>query len=316
MFHQQYRALYDSPHHTQHDTAAAAHLFACFSQVRRAFRHIFDCILGESSPAAHLRETVWQSIFTHDMRRYRRTLYRSMRELPTLITGPSGTGKELVARAIARSQYIPFDPLQERFVGDSEHAFLLLNLSALSPTLIESELFGHSRGSFTGAVADWGGRLEACPPHGSVFLDEIGELDPAIQVKLLRVVQHRTYARLGATDELPFLGKLIAATNRNLSQEMENNRFRADLFYRLCADRIETPTLAEQLRDEPQTLELLVSFVAERIAPGEAEGLTNEAMAWIEQHLPTEYPWRGNIRELEQCVRNILVRRHYAPETV
>ena len=313
-FHAQYRTFFATDASTTHDTSAAAHLFACFSQVRRAFRQIFDCILGESSPAAALRETVWQSIFTHDMRRYRRTLYQSMRELPTLITGPSGTGKELVARAIALSQYIPFDPVRERFVGDTEHAFLPLNLSALSPTLIESELFGHSRGAFTGAVADRVGWLEACPPHGGVFLDEIGELDPAIQVKLLRVVQQRTYNRLGDTDERIFAGKLLAATNRDLSQEIAENHFRADLFYRLCADRIATPTLAEQLRDEPKTLELLVSFVAERIAPGEAEGLAAEVLAWIAEHLPADYPWQGNIRELEQCVRNILVRRHYAPD--
>ena len=307
-----HRFLADRDSPAQH-TASATHLFACFSQVRRAFRHIFDCILGESRHAARLREAVWQSIFTHDMRRYRRTLYGSMRELPTLITGPSGTGKELVARAIALSQYIPFDPVREHFAGGTEHAFLPLNLSALSPTLIESELFGHRRGAFTGAITDRPGWLEACPPHGGVFLDEIGELDAAIQVKLLRVVQHRTYNRLGESDERQFHGKLLAATNRELTREIEDNHFRIDLFYRLCADRIETPTLAEQHRDEPNTLSLLVNFVAERIAPGEAGGLADEALTWITTHLPNDYPWEGNIRELEQCVRNILVRKHYSP---
>ena len=112
-----------------------------------------------------------------------------MGDVTTLVTGPSGTGKELVARAIGLSRYIPFDAEGQAFADDTPRSFVPLNLSALSPTLIESELFGHRRGAFTGAVADRAGWLETCPPRGTVFLDEIGELDPAIQVKLLRVLQ-------------------------------------------------------------------------------------------------------------------------------
>ncbi len=308
-----YERFFASPSLPRRDRHAAAHLFACLYQVRRAFRHIFDCILGESTPAAHLRETVWQSIFTHDMRRYRRSLYRSMCELPTLITGPSGTGKELVARAIAFSQYLEFDPERERFVDDPAIAFTPLNLSALSPTLIESELFGHARGSFTGATTDRIGWLEACRPHGAVFLDEIGELDLAIQVKLLRVVQHRTYCRLGETDERKFAGKILTATNRDLAVEIEAGRFRHDLYYRLCADRIETPSLSANWPTVRRRLRGLVHLLAERIAPGEADAVAAESEAWITSQLPNNYPWPGNIRELEQCVRNVLVRREYTP---
>ena len=130
----------------------ASHLFACFFQIRRAFDLIFRHIIGASRPAANLRATVWQSIFTHDMRRYRRSLYRRMHDVTTLVTGPSGTGKELVARAIGLSRYIPFDPDREMFVADLDGSFHALNLSALSPTLIESELFGHRKGAFTGAL--------------------------------------------------------------------------------------------------------------------------------------------------------------------
>ncbi|WP_442484386.1 sigma 54-interacting transcriptional regulator [Aeoliella sp. SH292] len=298
-----------------HNAHAAAHLFACLCQVRRAFKHIFDCILGESAPAGRLREAVWQSIFTHDMRRYRRSLYRTMRELPTLITGPSGTGKELVARAIACSQFLDFDAEREQFVDDPAIAFTPLNLSALSPTLIESELFGHRRGAFTGAAEDRVGWLEACRPHGAVFLDEIGELDLAIQVKLLRVVQQRTYTRLGDSAERTFAGKIIAATNRDLAEEIDAGRFRHDLYYRLCADRIETPSLREQLADRPQALEGLIHFIAERVAPGEANAVAAEAQECIASNMPAGYAWPGNIRELEQCVRNILVRREYTPRS-
>ena len=111
---------------------------------------------------------------------------------------------------------------------------------ALPATLVESELFGHRRGAFTGAVQDRAGWLEACPAHGTVFLDEIGELEPALQVKLLRVLQERTFHRIGDTRERRFSGKLIAATNRDLAAEIQAGRFREDLYYRLCADVIES----------------------------------------------------------------------------
>ncbi len=134
------------------DGLDAPHLFACFFQIRRAFGLIFRHIIGASRPAAELRASVWQSIFTHDMRRYRRSLYRHMRDVTTLVVGLSGTGKELVARAIGLSRYVPFDPERETFAGDLDGAFHPLNLSALSPTLIESELFGHRKGAFTGRL--------------------------------------------------------------------------------------------------------------------------------------------------------------------
>jgi hypothetical protein len=248
-----------------------AHLYACFFQVRRAFHHIFHHIVGGSMPAARLRAAVWQSIFTHDMRRYRRALHARMGDVTTLVTGPSGTGKELVARAIGLSRYIPLDAVREAFREDYAAGFHPLNLSALSPTLIESELFGHRRGAFTGALEDRAGWLEVCPPLGTVFLDEIGELDGAIQVKLLRVIEGRTFQRLGETTSRRFEGKVIAATNRDLLDEMEAGRFRRDLYYRLCSDIIRTPSLKEQLEGSRGELERLVAFIAERIA-GESRG--------------------------------------------
>ena len=185
----------------------AAHVFAGFYQVRRAFHHIHANILGESGPARRLRAAVWQSIFTRDGRRYRRALYARMGDVATLVTGPSGTGKELVARAIGLAGYIPFDEKTQAFAEPAAGAFFPLNLAALSPTLIESELFGHRRGAFTGALEDRKGWFEACPPLGAVFLDEIGEVDPAIQVKLLRVLQTRTFQRLGDTADRTFCGE-------------------------------------------------------------------------------------------------------------
>ena len=292
----------------------SAHLFACLFQIRRAFHEIFTHIVGGSMPAARLRAAVWQSVFTHDMRRYRRALFARMGEMTTLVTGPSGTGKELVARAIGRARYVPFDAIAGCFTEDFAGSFHALNLSALSPTLIESELFGHRKGAFTGALSDREGWLEVCGPQGTVFLDEIGDVDPAIQVKLLRVLQTRTFQRLGDTQDRFFAGKIIAATNRDLGAAMEAGTFRDDLYFRLCADIIHTPSLREQLRDTPADLDALLGFLARRIAGDEeAESLALETARYISSYLGPDYPWEGNVRELEQCVRNVLIRGRYEP---
>ena len=304
----------DLPGVTLPVASSPAHLFAWGFQIRRAFHHTFRQIYGGSMAAARLRATVWQSIFTHDVQRYRRAIYERIGDMPTLVTGATGTGKELVARAIGLSRYVPFNEKSQSFQHDFASSFRAVNLSALSPTLIESELFGHRRGSFTGAVEDRTGWLESCGPHGTVFLDEIGELDPGIQVKLLRVLQTRTFQRIGETDERRFEGKIIAATNRDLDVELESGSFRADFYYRLCADRVTTPTLAEQLAGSAGELANLLLVLAQRIA-GDEEGptLAKQTGQWIKQNLPADYPWPGNVRELEQCIRSVLVHGEYVP---
>ena len=289
------------------------HLFACVFQVRRAFHHIYQHIVGGSMAAARLRATVWESIFTHDMRRYRRLLYDRLGDITTLVTGPSGTGKELVARAIALSRYIPFDEAARAFTAGSERLFLPLNLSALSPTLIESELFGHRRGAFTGALEDRRGWLEVCSPRGTVFLDEIGDVALSIQAKLLRVLQTRTFERLGETEERRFVGKVIVATNRDLGREMRVGRFREDLYYRLCSDIVTTPSLRDQLRESPAELRDLILFISRQVVGEEDERLADEVERWVDAHLGRDYAWPGNFRELEQCVRNVLIRKGYVP---
>jgi len=294
------------------NVAVARHTFAWFRQIQRAFDITFRDIIGSSLPAARLRASVWQSIFTHDMRRYHRSLYARMGEFATLITGPSGTGKELVARAIAQSRYVPFDDRRLAF-ADSEPAFLPINISALSPTLVESELFGHRRGAFTGAAADRTGYLETCPELGSVFLDELGDMDPSIQVKLLRVIETRTFHPVGDTAARQFRGKLIAATHRDLSRAMAKGQFREDLYYRLCSDQISTPSLAEQLAASPGVLRELVYYMARRVAGDDGDSLAEEVLPWIAQNLGPAYGWPGNYRELEQCVKNMLIRRNYRP---
>ena len=166
----------------------------------------------------------------------------------------------------------------------------------------------------TGAVEDRPGWLEVCPPLGTVFLDEIGDLDGAIQVKLLRTLESRTFERLGETKSRAFRGKIVAATNRDLAAAMASGRFREDFYYRLCSDRIVTPGLREQIADTPSDLRQLILFLADRVAGAEeSPRIAAEVESWIAGNLPGDYGWPGNVRELEQCVRNILIRGEYRP---
>lgn len=236
----------------------------------------------------------------------------AMGDIITLVTGPSGTGKEIVAKAIGCSRFIPYYERKGQLVADFVRFYHGVNLSALSPTLMESELFGHRKGAFTGALADRSGYFEVCGQYGTVFLDEIGEVDASVQVKLLRVLQTRQYQRLGDTQTLSFKGKVMAATNRNLADEIAQGRFKEDLYYRLCADKVETLALRDIVQCDEAELAVLVAYVLERIlGTAESASMLDSVMSVIVKGVGLHYAWPGNFRELEQCVRNIIVHGEY-----
>ena len=292
-----------------------ADLFALFFQIRRAFHFVFHRILGTSRAAATLRSSVWESLFTHDPWRYLAHLRGRMHEASTLILGPTGTGKELVASAIALSSFIRFDPSRRRFSRSFRTAFHPLHLAAMSKQLIESELFGHKKGAFTGAIAERMGHLEGRSSSETIFLDEVGELDAEIQVKLLRVLESRTFHRLGDSEPREFGGKVVAATHRDLARDMAAGRFREDLYYRLCSDIIRTPSLREQISEQDQQLAHLVRVLVSRSLGTDDQATFEQVMDGIERNVPPDYPWPGNMRELDQCVRNLLIHGHYLPPT-
>ena len=313
-FKRDYERLLVEPALAMPSGLGPANALAFFFQIRRAFHYIFRYLLGLSRPIAELRAETWHSVFTHDLRRYRQSVYRHMADIPTLIVGPSGTGKDLVARAIGYSRYLAFDEQRSRFVEAFSTQFHPLNVSALSRGVVESELFGHRRGAFTGALEDRQGFFEVCGPDGTVFLDEIGELGTELQVKFLRVLQTREFQRIGETKPRMFLGKLAAATHRDLDRGLEEGWFREDLYYRLCADRIQTPTLRERIEADPNELVLMATVLSERVAgPEHGPALAREVLSWVHDELGPSYGWPGNVRELEQCVRNVLVRKRYRP---
>jgi Nif-specific regulatory protein len=205
-----------------------------------------------------------------------------------LVRGESGTGKELVARAIHAASL------------RSTRPFIAINCAAIPETLLESELFGHEKGAFTGAASTKKGKFEAAE-DGTLLLDEIGEMAPLLQAKLLRVLQQREFERLGGTRLLPFNARVIAATNKNLEQAIKSNEFRQDLYYRLNVVSVALPSLREHREDIPSLAMHFAKLFAAKCKRG-FKGITPEARSLLMQ-----YSWPGNVRELENAIEHAIV---------
>jgi transcriptional regulator with PAS, ATPase and Fis domain len=220
---------------------------------------------------------------------FRAALLRVVRaatsEVPVLLEGETGTGKEVLARALHKSS------------RRAERPFVAINCAALSENLLESELFGHLRGSFTGADRDRRGLLEEAHT-GTLFLDEIAETSPAFQAKLLRVLQERELRPVGALRSRPVDFRVVSATHRNLRSEISAGRFREDLFYRIAVFPIEIPSLRERRAD-------IAALARHFIRLHDTRGLTREIVPAAERHLE-QHNWPGNVRELENEIRHAL----------
>ncbi len=292
----------------------AVRFFALFFQLRRAFHFIERSLAGECESMRRLREALWNNVVTHDMRGYEAALWNRMEDFSTLLLGETGTGKGSAAAAIGRSEFIPYVVEQHRFAANFAESFITINLSQFPETLIESELFGHRKGAFTGAIEHHEGVFERCNAHGALFLDEIGEASIPVQIKLLQVLQERTFTALGGHEKKRFSGRVIAATNRPLAALRRGGRFRDDFFYRLCSDVIEVPTLRQRVAESPAELEQLVRLLVARVTGAQAPELVAAVLEALDSRLPRGYPWPGNVRELEQAVRRILLTGRYAAE--
>ncbi|HEU4879917.1 MAG TPA: sigma-54 dependent transcriptional regulator, partial [Gemmatimonadaceae bacterium] len=205
-----------------------------------------------------------------------------------LITGENGTGKELVARAIHRNS------------TRADKPFVEVNCAAIPGELIESELFGHMKGSFTGAIADRAGKFEQAN-KGTLFLDEIGDMSMSAQAKVLRVLQDNVISRIGGSKPITVDVRVLAATNKNLEQEIAAGRFREDLYYRLNVVPIHVPPLREHREDIPELVEYFVSLLSEK------EGFTPRRVGESAMARLMELDWPGNVRELRNTVERMLI---------
>lgn len=237
-------------------------------------RFDFASLLGRSPAMLELKETL---------------ALVAPSEATVLISGESGTGKELVARAVHQNS-----PRRDK-------AFVAVNCAALPETLLESELFGHEKGAFTGAHQQKAGRFELAD-QGTLFLDEIGEMAPTTQVKLLRVLEERSFERLGGTRTIGVDVRLLAATNQDLEAELEAGRFREDLFYRLNVVQVAVPSLRE--RGAEDIRELATHFLAESAARNRKQIRVFRPAAL---KTLTAYPWPGNVRELVNAVERAVI---------
>lgn len=291
---------------------AAVRYFALFYQIRRAYRFVRTGLAGISPCMRQLRLELWNNVFTRDIRLYDDYLWDRMEDFSTLLFGETGAGKGAAAAAVGRSGFIPFDAGRGRFTESFTRSFIALNLSQFPPALIESELFGHRKGAFTGAVEAHEGLFARCSPHGAIFLDEIGEVGAPIQIKLLQVLQDRVFTPVGSHERRRFSGRVIAATNRSPEELRGGGMMREDFYYRLCSDVIHVPPLRQRLKEEPRELGVLLRELATRLTGRDEPALARAIHEALLRSPGPDYAWPGNVRELEQAVRRVLLNGVYS----
>jgi two-component system, NtrC family, response regulator HydG len=285
---------------------------AFFYQLRRGFFFIEKTLAGRSPSMRKLRSHLWNNIFTQDSRWYENFLWDRMEDFSSFLVGETGTGKGTAAAALGRSGFIPYEENKKKFAASFTQNFIEINLSQFPETLIESELFGHKKGSFTGAVEDHRGVFARCRKYGAILLDEIGDISISVQIKLLKVLQERNFTVVGGHQKERFQGRVIAATNKSLENLRQEGKFRDDFYYRLCSDIIHVPSLREQIKEDPDTLGILLEHTIKQIIGEPAPGLALEVQNILLEEVGPTYDWPGNVRELEQAVRRILLTKHYS----
>jgi len=251
-----------------------SHMIRMESELKN--RHSFQNIIGKSKKMHQIFDLINNLSHTQST---------------ALITGESGTGKELIARAIHYSG------------PDSSRPMVTVNCAALVENLLESELFGHIKGAFTGAESNRAGRFKEAN-GGSIFLDEIGEISNTTQLKLLRVLQEKEFARVGDSTPIKVSVRVIAATNSKLDEIVLNNKFREDLYYRLKVVEIKVPPLRERIEDVPLLVDHFCHIFNQRFKK-KIDGVTNEVMESF-----MRYAWPGNIRELENALERAFIFCH------
>jgi DNA-binding NtrC family response regulator len=293
--------------HARATAPPAPLLFAIFYQMRRAFHFISTRFRGPAPCVGAVRAALWKANLGGDVGAYAGGGYLRMGATPVLITGATGTGKESAARCVGWSRFVPFDPGARRFAIPFDEDFHARSVVEAAGGLVESALFGHKRGSFTGAAGDAIGCLALPREHGTLFLDEIGELPRHVQAKLLRPLESREYVPVGETRPQKILGRLVFATHRDLPAMCGTGAFRPDLYERINAFVVRLPKLAQILAEAPASLAVYVAaMVAEVAGPEDRARWTARVVRTIEEQAP-RHTWPRNLRELRNYTHRFVL---------
>lgn len=291
------------------EPAAARHFVGLLVQMRRTFLSIVAFADGGGSSQASLRAALWNACFTAHPDLL--SLHESvpLRDFPVLLAGETGTGKSSAVQVIASSLPFTYDERRRELSPPPHPALVSLNVNSLTETLFESEVFGHRKGAFTGALQSSDGLLAQCGRHTLLFLDEIGDLPERQQTKLLEVLQERRYRPVGDSCPRLFEGRVIVATHRNVEDLVASGRMREDFYYRISSLRIDLPPLRTRLaEDHGDVISPLVRSTIKRALLREpGDRIVNAACAALQKGVPQDHLWPGNVREIEQLVRGFLL---------
>lgn len=285
-----------------------------FFQLRRAWFYIEKNLTGSSPSIKLLRRQLWDNVFSSNMLWYEKYLCMQMESFSTILLGETGTGKGAVAAILGKSQFIPWERQKAQFARNFAHSFESINLAGINETFVESELFGHRKGSFGGAIDHYTGIFGRSSRFGTVFIDEVAEVNASVQVKILRALHERTFFPVGSREPETFRGRMIAATSTDLIQLMAEGTFREDFYYRLSSDLITLPRLQQRLSEDQNEQSILVRRLLGDIFGIENEDLSTRVQEILKRDIPANYTWPGNNREFEQRIRRILLTGACIPE--
>lgn len=291
--------------------SVALHYLAIYYQMRRARYFLTTTLIGSSASMEKLRHDLWNSIFTHDFSLYERFLWDRVRELSTLFVGATGTGKKTAAAAVGYCSYIPFVEKTEAFAESFMGCFMPVRVGQFSGLRLESELFGHQKNAYGEALENHQGVFSRCSASGTVFLDNICEVPLPVQARLRGVIQDRTFKALGEQVEHPFPGRIMAAAPGKVATIRSEGMLRDDLYHSLCVNTITVPSLKQRFQEHPADLELLISHILGKYVDQSAPHMVGRIIERMHEHVGTGYDWPGNLLELEQIVKRILMVSHY-----
>jgi hypothetical protein len=291
--------------------SVALHYLAIYYQSRRARYFLSTTLVGNSVSMERLRHDLWNSIFTHDFSLYERFLWDRVRELSTLFVGASGSGKKTAAAAVSYCSYIPFVEKLESFSESFVGCFIPVRVAQYSGLRLESELFGHKKMAYSEALENYQGVFSRCTAAGTAFLDNICAVPLPVQARLQGVVQDHIFTPIGDQTQHHFPGRVMAAASGKIASIRTKGELREDLYLHLGVNTISVPSLQHCLQENPADLELLIVHILQKYTGQSADQLVGLVIERMHEHVGVGYAWPGNMLELEQIVKRILMVSHY-----